>query len=599
MSRRLSRRKREELPPAPQIEGMSPEESLVALSDLLIADLSDFERYAPAYLKIQTKAGELSDFSLNEVQNLLEQIINDIKSEDRLVRLVVLKARRKGISTWVSGRFFWKTTTSKNHYSMIVTHEPEATDFIFKMHKRFLEHIPQSLRPVERYNNKRVLEFNDEGGSGLDSAIRVGTADKEDFGSGQLIHDLHLSELAKYPKHNSQALLLSLLQCVPDTKDTEIIMESTAKGIGGEFYTRFWGARYRYTFCLDEKGQATFRKEINPDADPNNVYNSIFIPWFVFSEYRVPVREPLEYTKDEQDLKTLYNLGDDQLMWRRMILENKCNGDINLFNQEYPADPMSAFVSESDNVFDPVKLLERIKIAKPPKTQYDVSPITGLITHNPKGKMKVWVEPQPSNIYVVSADVAEGIIGRDYSSIDVLNLRTGAQDATWHGLIAPDQLAGILSAIGRRYNNAQIIVERNNHGLTVIDRLVSDFKYKNLYFEMINEPPIKPRRRVGWVTTKKSKPIAISNLVGEFRENLDGIRDKETLREMLFFKQHEDFQYGAEEGHNDDRVMSLAIGKFAVNKHPKKIKRVPLIDSNAPNTYNKQQVVRITPSSWS
>jgi hypothetical protein len=466
------------------------------------------------------------------------------------------------------------------------------------MHKRFLEKLPESIKPYERYNNKKMLEFNNDFGSGLDSAIRVGTADKEDLGSGQLIHNLHLSELAKYPKHSCTSLLLSLLQCVPDHAETEVILESTAKGIGGEFYRRFWDAKYRYVFNITN-GKVSFTKEINPDADPNNEYNSIFIPWFVFAEYKMPVRTPLEHTDDEKTLIKLYGLTDEQLQWRRFTLVNKCNNDLNLFNQEYPADPMSAFVSESDNAFDVLKLMERIKVAPDPKTTYNVSPITMLVTHDPKGKLKVWEEPQPSAIYVISGDPAEGIVGRDYTSLQVINISTGKQAATWHGTIAPDQFAGILVAVARRYNSGLIAVERNNHGLGVIDRIFNEFKYNNLYFEMVDEPPAKPRKRFGWVTTKKSKPAIITNLSAEFRENYDGIMDKDLLNEMMFFKQHEDLQYGAEEGQNDDRVISYAIAKFVVYKHPKRL-RIQRFDTSPTQTYNNiQQSRNITSASWS
>ncbi len=89
-----------------------------------------------------------------------------------------------------------------------------------------------------------MLEFNTKAGDGLDSAIRVGTAGKSDFGSAQLIHYLHLSEVSKWPTENQSTLLISLLQCVPKEKDTAVVYESTAKGIGGEFYNGFWACKY-------------------------------------------------------------------------------------------------------------------------------------------------------------------------------------------------------------------------------------------------------------------------------------------------------------------------------------------------------------------
>ena len=151
-----------------------------------------FRTYAKSCLHIQDTNGNLVPFEFNNIQNIINNIISDIEMRGLPVRIIILKARREGISTYVNGRFFWKTTLSSNKYAMIIAHEPEATDFLFKMHKRFYANLIDEFKPQIRYNNKTVLEFNNDNNKGLDSAIRVGTAGKADFGSSQLIHFLHL-----------------------------------------------------------------------------------------------------------------------------------------------------------------------------------------------------------------------------------------------------------------------------------------------------------------------------------------------------------------------------------------------------------------------
>ena len=160
--------------------------------------ISDFRSFARSNLKIQTMEGELVDFEVNEVQDIVLDIFRDIQLKGRLIRVLILKARREGISTLIEARNYWHTSTKGNRYSMVITHEPEATEFLFNMVRRFQTHNVRA--PEERYNSKKILELNDETGKrGLDSALRVGTAGKEDFGSAQLIHYLLLSELAKFP----------------------------------------------------------------------------------------------------------------------------------------------------------------------------------------------------------------------------------------------------------------------------------------------------------------------------------------------------------------------------------------------------------------
>lgn len=562
----------------------------VKISEYLHELVNNFHLYAEGALKIQTKAGQLVPMRMNSVQRLMEQVIRDIRMKERLVRLVILKARREGISTWTSGRFYWKTTTNRNRYSMIITHEPEATDFIFKMHKRFQQHIPEWLRPAERYNNKKMLEFNTEAGDGLDSAIRVGTAGKEDFGSSQLIHYLHLSELAKYPRHTVTGLLTAILQCVPPLPDTEVIMESTAKGVGGEFYDRFWNCRYRYEFFIDDAGAVQWREVVNENAPEDSEYTGVFIPWFVFEEYRKPAPEGMVLTDEEKLLQKQHNLTREHLAWRRWCIANNCNDDVDVFNQEYPDTPMNAFLSKADNVFNPAIVLEKIKDAKNPIATYQCQVVTGnflAVPFNEKkkdGVLQVWNEPSPGKAYLISGDVAEGVSMGDFSSLDILEVTTGRQVAHWRGHIPPDQLGMLAVAAAKRYNMAMIAIERNNHGLAALQK-IQDLGYTNVYFELIAEhPPARPRKRLGWYTTKANKPLIIDMLAAEIRERIDLIQCKETLQEMLVFKQFEDGTLGAEVGHNDDRVMSIAIGKYLRTKSPLLRKRS--VAANLTSLYN-------------
>jgi hypothetical protein len=538
------------------------EDESASLREYVLDSILSFKKFASRLLRIQTKTAELVPFCFNSIQDLLEMVVVDLKERGKLIRMVILKARREGVSTWISARFFWKTATNKNRYAWVVTHEPEATDFVFSMHKRFLNHLPEFMKPDEKYNNKKMLEFNNDKGTGLDSAVRVGTAGKEDLGSAQLIHFLHLSEVAKWPRNTAGPLFTSMLQCVPEFEDTEIYIESTAKGIGGEFYTRYWASGLRYVFYLED-GEVKFRVEQNRDADPNNEYVSVFIPWFVFPEYTRPLGDGdgLELTKDEELLRARHGLTMEQVNWRRWCIANKCNGKVDTFNQEYPSTPDDAFLSKSNNVFDVQELFSLSQKAVPCLARYSINKITGVCSYDPKGILEVWQEPLPMRTYVVSGDPAEGLVVGDASSLDVIDVLTGKQVCHLRGTVPPDLFGLYCLFIARRYNDAHIAIERNNHGLTVL-QIILDAGYTNIYAETLIEPPHRPRKRYGWLTTKKSKYQIIDNLDRELRENTHGLNSKETIEEMLSFKQFEDGAMEAEEGRNDDRVMSFAIGKY-------------------------------------
>src|SRR5512139_718392 len=471
--------------------------------------LNSFPRYAENCLKIQTVDGELAPFEFNEVQILLELIFQDMRDKGRLVRAIILKARREGASTYITGRFYHKTANDFNRYTVIIAHEPDSTDFLFKMVKRYQDNMLPVLKPLERFNNRKILEFNNDNGTGLDSAIRVGTAGKDDFGSGQLIHFLHISELAKWPRHTTTPLLTSVMQCVPANRVSEIVIESTAKGIGGEFYDRFWKARYRYEIFLNAEGVPDFKVTINEDAPKENEYSSIFVPWFVFGKYemepstyfeRVTKGHPLfETYGDEAALAGTYGLTNRKLQWRRWCILNNCNGNLATFQQEYPSNPEEAFVSTGSTLFNVPPLVLLKKKAPKPVARYECELSTGIWSAKADGRLKVWKEPVPGRAYLIGADVAEGIEGGDFNSADVVDWLSGEQVAQWHGHIAPDLYATILYFLGARYNWAYIACERNNHGMYTNDELFK-LSYRNLHVETVHEPPFKPRKRVGWVT---------------------------------------------------------------------------------------------------
>lgn len=534
--------------------------------------LTNYQVFAKKCLKVQPEeGGPLVLFGFNVAQEFLDQIIKETRTAGRLVRFVILKARREGVSTYVEGRFYWKTSTRENRYAATVTHEPDATHALFQMTKRFYDHCPVDFKPEAKYNNRTLLQFE-----GLDSAFRVGTAEKEHFGSGTAIHYFHASEVSKWPAHTQANLLISALQCVPNHPDTEIIFESTAMGIGGEFYNRFWSARYRYSVVLVD-GKPSLKFEVNEDADPANAYTSIFFPWFIFPKYRMAVPADFKRSKmgdpgiepgmtPEEDLVALHGVDDEQLYWRRDTIANKCDATGHnlgktkwqIFMQEYPSTPEEAFLATGRTVFDAIKVNALKKAAPKPIARYDCLTSTGQWLAKPEGLLRVWEEPVPGRAYVVGADVAEGLIHGDFSCADVIEHLTGKQVAQWHGKVDPDLYAHILYWLGVRYNTAWLAVERNNHGISTLTEL-NKLRYPLLYVEMIPEPPGKPRKRFGWLTNRATKPLCIDNLVSILREDRHRIQCEQTFGEMLTFVIKEDGSMEAQEGLNDDRVMSLAI----------------------------------------
>lgn len=268
--------------------------------------------FADKCLKIKDKSGQIIPLKFNKAQLYIHERCEDQKRRLGRVRVIILKGRQQGSSTYVAARFYHKTSWKFGISTQILSHLSDTTEILYEVVERFYNNCPARLRPGIDTLNRRTMKFQD-----LDSQYRVGTAGSDDIGRGGTTQLFHGSEVAFWKKTDN--IDTGILQAVSDMDDTEIILESTANGMGNFFYDKTTGA---------------LRKEGD--------FELIFVPWFWQEEYRRKLTEPFSPTDDEEALIELYGLDHEQLNWRRAkIIEFK--GDKWKFHQEYPSNPTEAF----------------------------------------------------------------------------------------------------------------------------------------------------------------------------------------------------------------------------------------------------------------
>ena len=285
----------------------------------------DLSHYALNCLKIRTKSGELAMLRFNGVQDYVHQRLEDQRVRTGMVRALVLKARQEGLSTYIGARFYHHATWIRGTQVYILTHEQDATATLFSMVERFHRNCPEECRVTTGAANAKELYF-----PGLDSGYSVGTAGSKAVGRSKTIKLFHGSEVAFWP--NAKDHMAGVVQTVPDLPDTEIVFESTANGIGGEFHERWQQA---------EAGEGD--------------YQAIFVPWFWSLEYQRPAPLGFELNEEEEEYGRLHKLTVPQLVWRRAKLHEL--KDPNLFRQEYPATAAEAFQSTGHDAFIPSMLV--------------------------------------------------------------------------------------------------------------------------------------------------------------------------------------------------------------------------------------------------
>ncbi|MEK9170810.1 MAG: hypothetical protein AAB789_00650, partial [Patescibacteria group bacterium] len=152
--------------------------------------------------------------------------------------MIILKARQEGVSTFCEAMIFENTVSSSNVNSLIVAHEPESTEEIFRMSKLYYDMLRGPVKPLKRYDNKKQLVFENPDEKtrpddpGLRSKIVIATAGKVKIGRGLTIQNFHGSEVAFWK--NGKELMLSVMQAIPDLPNTMVFLESTANGFGGD-----------------------------------------------------------------------------------------------------------------------------------------------------------------------------------------------------------------------------------------------------------------------------------------------------------------------------------------------------------------------------
>ena len=87
--------------------------SAADLQDLSIL-LEEPQIYIEELLKIQTKSGEIAPFVFNQAQQRIYREYMQQYRAGKPVRLIVLKARQLGFSTWTSAMFFHAACTNEN-----------------------------------------------------------------------------------------------------------------------------------------------------------------------------------------------------------------------------------------------------------------------------------------------------------------------------------------------------------------------------------------------------------------------------------------------------------------------------------------------------
>jgi hypothetical protein len=471
--------------------------SAPAIRDLAVRAAASHPIALAAMVRVPTPEGQ-RPLHLWRYQRALLERLADGQSPN------VLKARQVGATQIMALFALWYAIRHADRLVLVLSiGDREATELTRRI-RRMYQSLPQPVQRafrVEQDNTEVFAIAHPEGPTHIRS-LPAGAG--RSFTASLLVCD----EAAHWDRADER--LADVLPTAGDAGQT--IVASTAAGVGGAFYERYYAQASAQVFV----GAAE-----RPDRSPE---------WIAAAR------------------RELGHLGP----------------------QEYPLTPHEAFVSSGGCDFD-TDALQRLldEFASEPPWRGRIvftSARTPRAERTGRGPWSIWEPPARGRTYLLAGDFSGGGASSDATAIVVYDAASWEQVACYHGRPNPDQAADQMAAAGMLYRSPDgpslVVPEANNHGQAVVAHLL-DAGYPRIY-----EPErfdvamggTRAGRSHGWLQNARSKPVAIAALQAGIREGTLGIRDAQAVGEMLRFSGGK-----AVTGH-DDRVLSHAIAA-AVLEH--------------------------------
>ncbi|MCP5016195.1 MAG: hypothetical protein GY938_13130 [Ketobacter sp.] len=264
------------------------------------------------------------------------------------------------------------------------------------------------------------------------------------------------------------------------------------------------------------KPASAFKKLYRAALRGVNSWFPVFLPW-----HARPGRDVAWYDKVTTDSLQTY-------------------GSLDYVHEQYPQYAAEALAPASEG-----KRFKTAFIRKAYKPKNHVRIIPHKFASRPG--FDWWAARIPGKQYVLGADPAEGNPTSDDSAITVIRADTGEEVCAFADKLEPGAFAALIDELGAYFNNAHIMVERNNHGHAVL-----------LWFKMNGSvyPQCGHDGKFGWLSSSMGKGILYSLCADQIASGEAIIHTEETYLQMCSI---EGDTLRAPEGEHDDRSDSFAL----------------------------------------
>lgn len=239
---------------------------------------------------------------------------------------------------------------------------------------------------------------------------------------------------------------------------------------------------------------SSFKGLVRDGLVGSNEYEVIFLPWSAR-----PDRTAAWYKRIAADMRSQAGGSDDDLF------------------QEYPG--------SVDEALAPKQKDKRLPFAWIKAVAVDGDRLGTVLADGGPAipGLRIYSRAEPGRTYVVGADCAEGNPNSDDSVACVLDAATWGQVAVLAGKFEPGVFAGAIDQLAAYYNNAGVMVERNNHGHATLLALKEARKTT-----ILDGHDKKP----GWLSNAKGKVLLYDLAAEVIRDGSTVLVDPETRQQL-------------------------------------------------------------------
>lgn len=268
------------------------------------------------------------------------------------------------------------------------------------------------------------------------------------------------------------------------------------------------------------------------------------------------------------------------------------------FYQQYPRNETEAFIAAGGCPFTPedIEWYMQTYVAEP-------IPMGKLIKLNSRGEdvnarvpflyykgtdsfphnfleteeLQIWELPQAGEEYIASLDPATGQDGKDYHATQIIKLSSLEQVAELNTRCDIGVYTALSCEMAKTYFGAEMVVERNNTGYTVIYILLNQIFYDRVYQHVDMEDRHRKRvsryrpsrrqqtteeerRKHGWPASTPNKSMRDLKLIEAVREHGVIIHSERWWQQAQGFVRHPDGGYGSMGSAFDDLITSFGMG---------------------------------------